>query len=86
MNVDIETIKSKADIAMATGARVEIVGSWVWASFPARPPRETRDALKLAGFHWNKKRECWQFAGTPARYSREDSETLKAKYGAVRLA
>jgi hypothetical protein len=86
MNVDPEVLKDKAAVAIKAGARVEIVGAWVWASFPARPPIESRAALKAAGYHWNKKREVWQYAGVPSRFTTADSDRVKEKYGAVRLA
>ncbi len=47
-----------------------IVGAWVWVTFADKPDTATRDALKTAGFHWNRKRGCWQHAcGVKRRYS-----------------
>lgn len=42
------------------GARVTLVGAWVWVTFPSKPDDATRAALKEAGFHWNHKRQTWQ--------------------------
>lgn len=75
----------KARVARAVGAQVEIVGQWVWAQFESKPPVETRAALKEAGYHWNAKREVWQYAGVPSRYSPAMSQEIKAKYGVVAM-
>lgn len=75
----------KARKAQEAGARVEIVGTWVWAEFESKPPVEARELLKSEGFHWNRKREVWQFAGVPCRHSPAMSGEIKAKYGAHEL-
>ena len=67
------------------GASVEIVGRWLWASFPVKPDDEVRSALKALHFHWNWKRGVWQFAGVPCRQSPASSFEIRSKYGAVAL-
>ena len=80
-----EELRNAAAHAAALGASVEIVGAWVWATFAQKPPKESREAMSAAGYHWNRKRKCWQYAGVPSRHSDASEDELKQKYGAVRL-
>ena len=41
-------------------AIAEIVGKWVWLTFPTPPPELLRAGLSQIGFHWNNHRKCWQ--------------------------
>jgi hypothetical protein len=38
----------------------EIVGKWVWVTFPEQPAENVRAGLSQIGFHWNNARKCWQ--------------------------
>jgi len=38
----------------------EVVGKWVWVTFPEAPAEELRGQLSQFGFHWNNKRKAWQ--------------------------
>jgi hypothetical protein len=38
----------------------EVVGRWVWITFPEPPPEQVRGQLSQFGFHWNNARKCWQ--------------------------
>jgi len=38
----------------------EIVGKWVWVTFPEPPAEKIRGQLSQFGFHWNNHRKCWQ--------------------------
>ena len=38
----------------------EVVGKWVWVSFPEQPAEMVRGQLSQFGFHWNNSRKCWQ--------------------------
>jgi hypothetical protein len=38
----------------------EIVGRWVWVTFPEQPAEQIRGQLSQFGFHWNNSRKCWQ--------------------------
>ena len=38
----------------------EVVGKWVWISFPEQPAEQVRSQLSQFGFHWNNSRKCWQ--------------------------
>jgi len=59
----------------------EIVGRWVWVSFDSKPSAEVRVYLLELGFHFNRKRGCWQHAcGAFCKHSPGDP---RFKYGAV---
>jgi len=38
----------------------EVVGKWVWVTFPEQPAENVRAGLSQIGFHWNNARKCWQ--------------------------
>ena len=38
----------------------EVVGAWVWIQFGERQPSTVTAELSELGFHWNKRRACWQ--------------------------
>src|SRR5262245_37433591 len=38
----------------------EVVGRWVWITFPDAPAERVRAELSQLGFHWNNTRKCWQ--------------------------
>jgi hypothetical protein len=38
----------------------EVVGKWIWITFPEPPPEQVRGQLSQFGFHWNNTRKCWQ--------------------------
>jgi hypothetical protein len=38
----------------------EVVGKWVWITFPEPPLERVRAELSQLGFHWNNHRKCWQ--------------------------
>ena len=76
---------AKAQVAQALGAKVKLVGAWVWAEFERKPSAEVRQALKEAKYHWNKTRGCWQFAGVPCRHTKAMTAYVWAKYGATDL-
>jgi hypothetical protein len=41
-------------------AHAEVVGKWVWVTFPEPPAERVRAELSQLGFHWNNTRKCWQ--------------------------
>jgi hypothetical protein len=41
-------------------ALAEVVGKWVWITFPEAPAERVRAELSQLGFHWNNTRKCWQ--------------------------
>ena len=48
----------------------EVVGKWVWVTFPDRQDQQTTAELSQLGFHWNSRRQSWQhpcgvFKGEP---------------------
>ncbi len=38
----------------------EVVGKWIWITFPEQPVERVRADLAQLGFHWNNTRKCWQ--------------------------
>ena len=38
----------------------EVVGKWIWITFPEQPVETLRADLSQLGFHWNNTRKCWQ--------------------------
>jgi hypothetical protein len=38
----------------------EVVGKWIWITFPEPPIERIRAELSQLGFHWNNTRKCWQ--------------------------
>jgi hypothetical protein len=38
----------------------EVVGKWIWITFPEQPVERVRADLSELGFHWNNTRKCWQ--------------------------
>jgi len=38
----------------------EVVGNWIWITFPEQPDERVRADLSQLGFHWNNTRKCWQ--------------------------
>ena len=38
----------------------EVVGKWIWITFPEAPAEQVRGQLSQFGFHWNNVRKCWQ--------------------------
>jgi hypothetical protein len=38
----------------------EVVGRWIWITFPEPPIERVRAELSQLGFHWNNTRKCWQ--------------------------
>jgi len=77
-----ERVAMVAALLARQGAQVEIVGVWVWATFPARPPENVLAALHQLRCHWNRRRSLWQYAGRRAGRSSENSGTLRLRYGA----
>ena len=37
-----------------------VVGRWVWVQFPEPQPRRVTALLSEFGFHWSRRRQCWQ--------------------------
>lgn len=66
-------------------AEVEIIGTWVWVTFTARPVEAVRELLKLERFRYNSKRQLWQFAGCRSVGSPKNSIELGWKYGRVEV-
>ncbi len=64
----------------------EIVGQWVWISFPEPQEQFVTAELSQLGFHWNSRRKVWQhpcgvFKGEPVD-PRTKYQTTRAEVAA----
>jgi hypothetical protein len=64
----------------------EVVGKWVWITFPEPQEPETTAELSQLGFHWNSRRKVWQhpcgvFKGEPVD-PRTKYQTVRAEVAA----
>ena len=66
-----------------SGADIELVGRWVWATFPNKPTARCRTFLKCVGFRWNKRRGCWQHS-CGHRSTRSGADP-RFHYGSIRV-
>ena len=58
----------------------EVVGKWIWITFPEQPAEQVRGQLSQLGFHWNNYRKCWQHPC--GQFATEGShEDPRQKYG-----
>ena len=58
----------------------EVVGKWIWITFPEPPAEKIRGQLSQFGFHWNNHRKCWQHPC--GQFATEGSGAdPRAKYG-----
>jgi len=64
----------------AAYALAEIVGQWVWITFPEQPAEQVRGQLSQFGFHWNYARKCWQHPCGQFR-TEGSGEDPRQKYG-----
>ena len=78
--------KAQRVAKQAPGARVRIIGLWIWIDFPGKPAADVRAMLKAEEFRWNNKRGCWQFAGCKSRKSRQSRWVIEAAYGVQEVA
>ena len=63
----------------------EVVGKWIWITFPEPPPEQVRGQLSQFGFHWNNTRKCWQHPC--GHFATEGSGAdPRQKYGSTRAS
>lgn len=61
----------------------EILGRWLWVFFASMPGKETREALKTAGFAWAPKKKAWTWhtaAGKVGKHKPVSMDDIRAKY------
>ncbi len=60
MQATVEVVeKLKKELPEILG-QAQVVGQWLWLEFTTRPSVKVTMKLKQLGFHWNKRRRCWQ--------------------------
>ncbi len=66
----------------------EVVGKWIWITFPEQPVEHVRAELSQLGFHWNNTRKCWQHpCGQPLpRGQQEPREKYTSYFPAAQAA
>ncbi len=68
------------DFCRKLNVTAELVGKWIWVSFPEVPDEDTRKALKEFGFRWSARRGKWAHnCGVPAKSAHQSDPW--AKYG-----
>jgi len=68
------------DFCRRLNVTAELVGRWVWVSFPDTPEEATRKALKEFGFQWSPRRGKWAHnCGVPTKSAHQSDPW--AKYG-----
>lgn len=65
------------------GIKLELIGSWVWASGNTYPHKK---AFKEAGFNWSGQKKLWYFRDKDHKFKRKGKgstsmEDIRAKYG-----
>ena len=66
----------------------EVVGNWIWITFPEAPSEHVRAELSQLGFHWNNTRQVWQHpcGETLPRGTEEPREKYTTYFAADRIA
>ena len=66
----------------------EVVGKWIWITFPEQPVETLRADLSQLGFHWNNTRKCWQHpcGETLPRGQQNPREKYATYFPAARIA
>jgi len=57
----------------------EVVGNWIWITFPEAPIERVRAELSQLGFHWNNKRQAWQHPC--GKFTFSTPQNPREKYG-----
>lgn len=63
----------------------EVVGTWIWITFPEQPAEQVRAELSQLGFHWNNTRKCWQHPCGQIK-TEGSPEDPRVKYGSFRAS
>ena len=82
---DVEEIRAAIRTAQEHGATVEVVGSWPWAEFDAKPDEGTRAEMSAAGWRWSRKKARWYLRTTESGlWHRASYADLCARHGVGR--
>lgn len=63
-------------------AQVEMIGAWVWITFPGKPEADVRAEAKRQGFRWVKRRGQWAH-NCGVRTKSANGYHPREKYGTV---
>jgi len=63
-------------------AIAQVVGKWIWVSFPDKQEPAVTGRLAQLGFHWNNTRQVWQHPCGPVTVDASPDDP-RAKYGAT---
>lgn len=75
----LQDINDVIEFCKVNDIPADIVGQWIWVKFESKPPVDTRDLLKGAGFRWVRKRGQW--AHNCGVRTRAGKENPRHKYG-----
>ncbi len=59
----------------------EVIGKWIWITFPEAPAEQVRGQLSQFGFHWNNARKCWQHPCGQFQTEPSSGQDPRVKYG-----
>jgi curved DNA-binding protein CbpA len=78
----------KAAAAWPERIKILLIGLWIWIDGTEREDTEVIEALKAAGFQWQRHRACWAWKPYPGRSRRSsgDIEQLARRYGCQEFA
>lgn len=69
-------------------AKAEIIGTWLWVWFNAKPSDKIREQLKANGFTWRKNKAAWAWHDPEEkqyRHKEKSIEEIKSKYQTIKL-
>ena len=67
-------------------ADTEIIGAWVWCTFPDKPDTDTRGKLKEKGFRWSPRRGQWSHSCGVPKKARMKSGHPRDVYGSIAVS
>ncbi len=62
----------------------QLVGRWIWITFPSKPSADCRSFLKSRKYRWNGQRGAWQ--NSCGFYTRRAPYDPRVKYGTEKVA
>lgn len=62
----------------------QLVGRWIWITFPSKPSADCRAFLKTRKYRWNQQRGAWQ--NSCGFYTRRAPYDPRVKYGQSKVS